>query len=79
MFSVLVSLASSRSASRKYYTLTPGILSKISSHSPHFAWDTLHRLCLDQLDLGVNIIIALLILFTLTGVLSCSVVSTLLV
>ena len=64
MFSVLVSLASSRSASRKYYTLTPGILSKISSHSPHFAWDTLHRLCLDQLDLGVSIIIALLILVT---------------
>ena len=66
MFSVLVSLASSRSASRKYYTLTPGILSKISSHSPLLAWDTLHRLCLDQLDLGVSIIIvALLILVTL--------------
>ena len=62
MFSVLVSLASSRSASRKYYTLTPGILSKISSHTPHFAWDTLHRLCLDQLDLGVYIIIIALLI-----------------
>ena len=76
MFSVLVSLASSRSASRKYYTLTPGILSKISSHSPHFAWDTLHRLCLDQLDIGVNICFAHL---SHSLVLSCSVVSTLLV
>ena len=59
MFSVLVSLASSRSASRKYYTLTPGVLSKISSHSPHFAWDPLHRLCLDQLDLALLILVTL--------------------